>query len=353
MQDLTISLEQALALRERGALLIDARSPAEFAAGTIPGAVNIPLFDDDERARVGTIYKQDGKSAARLLGVDLTAPKLPELARRVRMELENRRSPGIVFCWRGGMRSRAMTTLLALAGLPVRQMEGGHKAFRSLVREFLERGEWGRLVVLRGLTGVGKTRLLQRLETEGYPVLDLEGLANHRGSAFGGLGLGQQPSQKNFEARLWDVLRNIPPGAFVLAEGESRHIGRLILPLKVYESLQRETSLWINASMDYRVRVIRDSYPTLTADREILARTIEGLKERLGKAGIDELLVLLRAERWDELIRELMVRYYDPLYRHSKPEGRKDIDIEPEEEGIERLKKAIQEILNGKPEVAG
>ncbi len=130
------------------------------------------------------------------LGIDLVAPKIPALIRQVDAALAGGKPPVVVFCWRGGMRSRALTSFLELAGIPARQLQGGHKAFRARVREFFETGEWGRLLVLRGLTGVGKTRLLLRLRDEGYPVLDLEGLANHRGSAFGALGLPPQPARR-------------------------------------------------------------------------------------------------------------------------------------------------------------
>ncbi len=345
MAVMTIEIDKALALRERGTVFIDARSPSEFAETTIPGAVNVPIFDDDERARVGTVYKCEGKAAARRLGVRLVAPKIPELVERVEAALTAGRPPAIVFCWRGGMRSYALTSFLDLAGVPTRQLIGGHKAFRARVRDFLAAGEWGRLLVLRGMTGVGKTRLLHQLREEGYPVLDLEGLANHRGSAFGALGLPPQPNQKTFEALLWDALRRIPRGGYALSEGESPHIGRLVLPPAVYAALQVETTLWIEASLAYRTRIILDDYPALDALRPAFVRPLQALRPRLGGEIVTELLKLLEAGEWEELVGELMVRYYDPLYRHTKPEGRIEIAIEPEEEGLPRLKAAIARVL--------
>lgn len=349
MHELTIDLEKALALRDRGALLVDARSPSEYAEATIPGAINVPIFDDEERAQVGTLYKEGGKNAAKRLAVELVSPKLPALIARVEGALEGRRPPVIVFCWRGGMRSRALTTFLDLAGIPARQLVGGHKAFRGHVRTFFETGEWGRLLVLRGLTGVGKTRLLLRLREEGVPVLDLEGLASHRGSAFGGLGLAPQPGQKMFESLLWDELRRIPPGGYALAEGESKHIGRLVLPPRVFAALQTETTLWLNASLDYRVEVILGDYPAIDTLREAFVRPIRALKPRLGGETTRRLLVLLERGAWRELVRELMVLYYDPLYNHTKPDRRIEIDIGPEAEGLARLKVAIAEVLDGTP----
>jgi len=346
MAVMTIDLDAALALRDRGALFIDVRSPSEFAEATIPGAVNVPIFDDAERAAVGTVYKQEGKAAARRLGVKLVAPKIPAFVEEVEALLAAGRPPGIVFCWRGGMRSYAMTSFLDLAGLPVRQLSGGHKVFRARVRDFLAAGAWGRLLVLRGLTGVGKTRLLHLLREKGYPVLDLEGLANHRGSAFGGLGLGSQPNQKSFEAALWDELRRIPPGSWALAEGESPHIGRLVLPKPVYNALQLETTLWINASLAFRSAVILDDYPARDELKAAFVRPLKALRERLGAEKVEELLGMLERGEWETLVAELMVRYYDPLYRHTRPEKRIEIDIEPLPEGIARVEAAIAGVLS-------
>jgi tRNA 2-selenouridine synthase len=344
MSELQIPLERALALRERGALLVDARSPAEYAEATIPGALNVPILDDAERAEVGTLYKQAGKQAARRRGVELVAPKIPALIELVAAARQAGSPPAVVFCWRGGMRSLALTQFLELAGIPARQMAGGHKAFRGLVREFFERGEWGRLIVLRGLTGVGKTGLLHALAADGYPIVDLEGLANHRGSAFGHLGLPVQPSQRMFEARLWEELRRVPPDGYALAEGESRHIGRLSLPPRVYQALQTEVSVWVEASLETRVRNILADYPARDELRAEFARPIQALKGRLGRQAVEELLALLDRGAWEELVHELMVRYYDPLYRYTLPERRIEVSIDSGGEPLS-LKQAIEKIL--------
>ena len=341
----TVTIEQALALRERGALLVDARSPAEYAEGTIPGAINIPIFDNAERARVGTLYKLDGKNKAKRLGVELVAPKIPELIDQVETATEGRKSPVLVFCWRGGMRSFALATFFDLAGIPTMQIEGGHKAFRALVRNFFAQGEWGRLLVLRGLTGVGKTRLLKMLQEEGYPVVDLEGLANHRGSAFGNLGLKPQPSQITFEALLWDEMRRIPKGGYALAEGESKHIGRLILPARIYAALQVETSLWIEAPIETRVRITLDDYPARDELKRDFLRPLALIRPRLGGENHDRLLGYLEAGNWEDLTRELMLLYYDPLYRHTCPERRITVTMADDEANLAELKRAIARIL--------
>ena len=345
----TISIEQALALRDRGALLVDARSPAEYAEGTIPGAINIPIFDDAERARVGTLYKEAGKTKAKRLGVELVAPKIPGLIDQVEAAMAGKKTPVLVFCWRGGMRSFALATFFDLAGIPTMQIEGGHKAFRAVVRDFFAQGEWGRLLVLRGLTGVGKTRLLKMLQTMGYPVVDLEGIANHRGSAFGNLGLAPQPSQTYFEALLWDEMRRIPPDGYALAEGESKHIGRLILPARVYAALQVETSLWIEAPIETRVRITLDDYPARDELKEAFLRPLALIRPRLGGENHDRLLGYLEAGRWDDLARELMLLYYDPLYRHTCPVQRITVTIADEEPDLTALQRAIAQIRKHPP----
>ena len=345
MTVITIELEEALALRDQGALMVDVRSPAEYALETIPGAVNIPLLDDEERARVGIRYKERGSAAARLIGIEEVAPKIPAMVSQLRSLLPPAPLPAVVFCWRGGLRSEAATTLFDLAGVPVRRLAGGHKAFRAQVRAFLEQGEWGRLLVLRGLTGVGKTALLYRLEAAGVPILDLEGLACHRGSAFGGLKQKPQPSQKAFESLLWDRLRHIKVGSYAVSEGESRNIGKLMLPEQVYASLQTETSLWIKASLAFRVRTILQDYGPLLEDKAALTAPIESLKRRLGSERIHRLLQLVAQGRWEELVESLFVDYYDPLYRHTLPERRIEVEIELEEEGFERLRRAIDQVL--------
>lgn len=340
-----MELDRALTLRDQGALLVDARTPSEFAEATIPGAINVPIFSDDERAEVGTLYKKRGGQEARRLAVRLVSPKIPRLVEQVETLWSPESGPVIVFCWRGGMRSKALSTFLNLAGIAAWQLRGGHKSFRGLVRDFFETGNWGRLLVLRGLTGVGKTRLLKRLAAEGYPVIDLEGLAGHRGSAFGALGLPPQPTQKTFEALLWDALRRIPPDGYALVEGESRQIGRLMLPIRVHAAMQLETSIWIDASFDYRTQVILDDYPARDELREAFAPPITALKPRLGGQPVERMLALLGQDRWHELVRELMVLYYDPLYNHTKPERRIEIDIEAEPQDLERLRNAIARVL--------
>ncbi len=344
----TINLEKALALRDRGAVLIDARSPAEFAEATIPGAINIPILDDAERDEVGTLYRQVGKAPARRRGVVLVAPKIPAMVEQAADLQSGTSLPVVVFCWRGGMRSLALTQFLELAGIPAWQLLGGHKGFRRHVLDFFEQGQWGRMIVLRGLTGVGKTHYLHRLAEIGAPVIDLEGLANHRGSAFGNLGLPPQPTQKMFEALVWNELCKIPQGAFALVEGESRHIGRVALPIRLYDSLQAETSIWLKTDMSTRIKNILADYPALDSLKTSFTEPIKALKERLGKKTVNRYLELLDAGEWTDLVRELMENYYDPLYQHTLPERRIEIELGPEETALERIQSAVSCVLDNR-----
>ncbi|MCF6179565.1 MAG: tRNA 2-selenouridine(34) synthase MnmH [Geopsychrobacter sp.] len=340
-----IDLEKALELRRRGALFIDVRSPAEFAEATIPGAINVPIFDNDERAEVGTLYKQTGRKDARKRGIEIVSPKIPQILQRVEDERDPNSPPVVVFCWRGGQRSLAITTFLSLAGIPARQLTGGHKAFRRHVIDYFEQTDFGRVLVVRGLTGVGKTLLLKRLQAEAYPVVDLEGLANHRGSAFGGLGLGEQPGQKKFEASLWARLEACRDAGYLLTEGESRHIGRLVVPPRFHQAMQEQVSLWVAADLDYRVQVILDDYPARDDLSAAFEPPLKALKERLGNEAVADLLALLEKKHWHELTRRLMVDYYDPLYMHTCPQERVEIRVENLEDGVADLKRAVARLL--------
>ena len=340
----TVELDKALEQQRNGALIIDVRTPAEFAEATIPGAVNVPIFSNEERIEVGTVFKQQGKRDARKLGVKLVAPKIPLLMDQVEEYRQSHPGPVIVFCWRGGMRSLAMTSFMNLAGIPARQLLGGHKGFRRKVLDYFEQQQWPPVFVLRGLTGVGKTRVLQQLGEMGYPVVDLEGLANHRGSAFGALGLEPQPSQKKFDVLLWQRLEQLQDKPYLVTEGESLHIGRVMIPKPFHQAMQTQTSLWITASLEVRTQIILEDYPALDQLKEQFEKPINALKERLGGKVVAEFLDLLNSGQWDTLVRELMVRYYDPLYLHTLPEQRVEIELETVEDATRKVAATLDEL---------
>lgn len=344
-----VDIETALKRRADGALLVDVRTALEFNEATIPGAVNVPILNDAERVEIGTLYKEQGSDIARIRGVELVAPKIPQLIQTINSLRTNQRRPIVIFCWRGGLRSRAMTAFLQLAGFPAFQLRGGHKAFRRLVVDFFDHGDWGRMLVLRGLTGVGKTRVLQQLSQQDQPVIDLEGLANHRGSAFGGVGLGQQPGQKKFESLLWAALQSIPKGSWALTEGESRHIGKIILPVRFFQSLQIEKTLWLETEFEKRIQIILEDYTVSELAEETFIQPIQSLQRRLGMTEVENMLELLRQKNWHELVSELMLKYYDPLYCHTKPDNRLTVEIDPFNDDHTKLLEAAKTVLATEP----
>ncbi|NLF96330.1 MAG: tRNA 2-selenouridine(34) synthase MnmH [Candidatus Riflebacteria bacterium] len=340
-----IDIKKALELQRRGALMVDVRSPTEYAETTIPGAINVPIFDNAERAEIGTIYSKIGQREARRRAIELVSPKIPQILKEIDDAREPGSPPAIIFCWRGGARSLAITSFLDLAGIPALQLSGGHKAFRRHINNFFAETDFAKMLVVRGPTGVGKTQLLRRLIDENFPVVDLEGLANHRGSAFGALGLGNQPSQKMFEATLWQRLGQLHSNEYLLTEGESKHIGRLVIPERLHQAMLAGSSIWVEAPLEYRIQVILQDYPARDSMAEAFKPAISALKERLGKQVVAELLSLLGQRDWPELIRRLLVDYYDPLYLHTRPDHPVCVSITSLEDGVKKLKQAVSQLL--------
>lgn len=298
--------------------VIDARSPAEFADDHLPGAVNWPVLDDAERAQVGTLYKQAGALAARQAGAPLAA-------RRIAAHLE-REMPGkardwrpLIYCWRGGQRSGTLAWFLGQIGFRSAQLAGGYKAWRALVRTGLDplpaRLRWR---VLCGRTGSGKTRLLQALADQGAQVLDLEGLARHRGSVLGALPDAPQPSQKRFEHLLWQALRGFDPARPVYVESESRRIGALRVPEALLGELREHGDcLRLEPPFEARVALLLQDYAHFAADADAFGRLLEPLAELRGRAAVAGWQALARAGDWPALYAQLMREHYDPLYERS------------------------------------
>lgn len=297
---------------------IDARSPAEFADDHLPGAVNWPVLDDAERARVGTLYVQDSPLAARKVGAALVARNI---ARHLEAQVGDKPRDWrpLVYCWRGGQRSGSLALVLAQIGFRTAQLEGGYKAFRAHVRAGLQalppRFD---LRVLCGRTGSGKTRLLQALQAAGEQVLDLEGLARHRGSVLGALPGQPQPTQKAFDTGVWHALSRFDPARPVYVESESAKIGALRVPESLLAAMHaRGQPLRVQASDAARVAMLLDDYRPATRDPEPLCRLLDTLVALRGREAVRRWQALARSGQWPELVATLMAEHYDPLYERS------------------------------------
>jgi tRNA 2-selenouridine synthase len=236
-------------------VIIDVRSPSEFSQGHMPGALNIPLYDDKERKQVGTLYKQAGRQAAILTGLDFVGPKMSQF-----VKLANKLAPGkevLVHCWRGGMRSAGMAWLLKTADFNVSLLEGGYKAYRRFIRQKLE--EKLNLIVLGGNTGSGKSEILNGLAGMGEQIIDLEKIAHHKGSAFGDLGQEKQPANEQFENNLFDAISKSDITKPIWIEDESRGIGKVSIPDPLYQQIRNSFIVFLDMSKSFRVkRLVRE-----------------------------------------------------------------------------------------------
>lgn len=298
------------------ALVIDARSPREFAEDHIPGAVNLPVVGDDEYAEVGTRHQTD-KHAAYLLGVEYS---LRNIADQIR-PLISRYTPQdrlLVYCLRGGKRSRLWADNLRTIGFDVDVLGGGWKRYRGWVRDGLDTlPRVLRYRVLAGPTGCGKTRLLQALRLEGQQVLDLEEIAHHRGSLLGELPGEKQPPQKLFDSALLDAMRRLDPAREVWLEAESKKIGELQLPDSLFAAMHRSPVIQLSAPMSERVKLWREDYPHFATDPLGLVARLQPLKPLVGNETLAGWTSLAAAGRVDELFQSVMERHYDPCYERS------------------------------------
>lgn len=306
-------------------LVIDVRSPCEHEVESIPNSINVPLLSNDERAAVGTIYKEQGEMAARRYALKLIAPKIPSIIEDI-WSLRRHGQATVVYCWRGGLRSEAVASVLSIAGIDCFRLSGGYKAWRGKVIADFENDVFPfHPVVLHGLTGCGKTEILNALKKLGQQVLDLEMLANHRGSVFGGLGLGEQPTQKNFDASVWTSLRDFDD-RIVFLEGESRKVGQLRLPDCVFKRIQEGMPILVTGSLQKRAERIASDYLNSGANSEReLARGLElltHLRERLGAKLVAHLHELIESGDVLEAVKVLLVDYYDPLYSRQIEKAR-------------------------------
>jgi tRNA 2-selenouridine synthase len=290
--------------------VVDVRTPAEYKQGHIPIAHNIPLFTDRERKSVGISYKQEGKREALMKGLDIAGPKMTSYVRKAQKIARNQQL--LVHCWRGGMRSESMAWLFETAGMECHLLEGGYKSFRQYVLSSFSHDL--HCIVVGGLTGAGKTAVLKSLAEQGEQILDLEGLAHHKGSAFGNLGEKEQPSTEHFENKIcWELLQ-MDRERTIWIEDESRSIGRNILPAGIFNQIRSSPVIFLDVPRAERVdRLVKD-YAGFSADE--LGEGIRKISKRLGGSITQKAIQSLNSGDY-RLTAEMMLRYYDKTYLYG------------------------------------
>jgi len=288
--------------------LIDVRTPAEFEQGHVPGAFNVPLFSNEERVQVGTTYKQTGREEAILLGFDLTGPKWSGFIKSS-LEIAPDKKIG-VHCWRGGMRSGAMAWALGMYGFEVYLIQGGYKSYRKWVRQHFELHYQLRLI--GGMTGSGKTKLLQQMMTAGHQVIDLEDLAQHQGSSYGSMNKLVQPTQEQFENNFAERLKDLDPAHEVWVEDESLNIGRCSVPTPFWQQMRDAVLFDLKVPLEQRVASLVREYGAL--DKDLLVECTERIRKRLGPEQTRNAVAAIRENRMEDFIRIVLV-YYDKTYR--------------------------------------
>ncbi|MDP3737899.1 MAG: tRNA 2-selenouridine(34) synthase MnmH [Hyphomonadaceae bacterium] len=298
-------------------MIIDVRSPGEFAEDHIPGAVNLPVLDNEERAAVGTIYVQESRFLARRVGAAKVARNVARHLETALADMPANFRP-LIYCWRGGQRSNSMATILAQIGWRTIVLQGGYQTYRRAAQKRLYDTELGfRLVLLGGGTGCGKTAILQRVAELGVQVIDLEALALHRGSLFGAMSGISQPSQKWFESSLLARLDALDPGRVVLVEAESNKIGNRTLPPAFWQAMRSAPRIELTAPLEARAAYLLRSYPEIVADRSLLEAALSRLEVYPGRKRLASWRLMADAGEFHELVREVVERHYDPSYARS------------------------------------
>jgi tRNA 2-selenouridine synthase len=290
--------------------VVDVRSPKEFSQGHIPGAVSMPLFDDDERAVVGTTYTRIGKDEALLKGLEFVGPKMKDFVARAKALASGNEI--LVHCWRGGMRSGAMAWLFGFSGLKASVLEGGYKAYRHHIREALSQGP--PIKILGGMTGSGKTEILHHLSNLGEQVLDLEGIANHKGSAFGALGQQEQPTTEQFENNLAERWLAFDPAKPVWVEDESRSIGRVIIPDPFLARMADAQVLFIEVPFETRVNRLFEEYGGF--DPQELIVLVQKISKRMGGDAVKAATEDLQSGKIKDAVAKVL-KYYDKTYQYG------------------------------------
>lgn len=298
--------------------IIDVRSPSEFDEDHLPGAINLPVLSDEERATVGTIYKDKPFEARRLGATLISANAARHL--QTHFSAKSKSYTPLVYCWRGGMRSNSLAHILRSIGWRAHVLQGGYKSFRKFVTQDTERicsNPALRLVILAGPTGVAKTRLLHTLRQKGAQILDLEALANHRGSVLGLPPHTTQPTQKHFETRLWQALSEMGPARPVFTEAESNRIGCLHCPKALWKKLGSGSVINVELDLDQRAAFLLDDYPHFAGDPQHLKSLLNKLVKLRGHDRVDQWHALIDAGDWVAFVTSILRDHYDLVYRRA------------------------------------
>lgn len=331
--------------------LIDVRSPAEFAEDHIPGAINLPALSNDQRAAVGTMYVQDSAFKARKMGAALVARNVADHLDGPLSQKDGSWQP-IVYCWRGGQRSGSFASILQQIGWRAETIAGGYQSYRRLVTQVLydEPLPFKQVILLDGNTGTGKTAVLGRLKLRGVQVIDLEGLANHRGSLLGGHDRGQ-PAQKGFESALAAALSACDPGLPIVLEAESSKIGKINLPPSLWAAMCDAPRIMVSADLEHRAAFLAATYGDVARNTESVRKRLRLLRRIRGHAVVDRWETLLDGAHFVDLARALMADHYDPAYAKSR--GTQSFTLlgaveaaSLDSDGLDQLTDAIATMIN-------
>lgn len=297
--------------------VIDARSESEYALDHLPGALNWPTLNDEERKLIGTIYVQVNQFEAKKRGAAIAARNIAAHIERDVIDKPKDWKP-LAYCWRGGKRSGSLSLILDQIGFRVTLVEGGYKAFRAaMLDDIAQKAQQLDWRVVCGTTGSGKTRLLHALAEVGAQVLDLEGLANHRSSVLGAIPGKPQPTQKRFDTLIWDVLRRLDPARPVFVESESKKVGNVAVPATLVERMRSGPCLDLCLPMDQRVALLLEDYDFFVRDRAYFCERLDVLADFRGKVQVQAWKDQVAEGRFEPVVQDLLTQHYDPVYRQS------------------------------------